>query len=148
MIHTDPPVVVADQAPFGIVVAVTVILGCACDKTDREFQSFALMDTHDPYDIGIFIKDIGLAVVHFSVVDLVDVANKIKESAQRHTVEGRCLSQEQLQIRRPLLSAGHCPAPLLVSGLGKQSSEQIPDPEIDGLSPPCAEKGQKCRAPF
>ena len=96
---------------------ITVLLAGSRDDADREFKSFALMDTHDPYNIRVFIQSIGLAVVNFPVVYLVDIPDKVKDPAQSHFIERSRLSQKKLKICAPLFPAREGPAPLFVSCL-------------------------------
>ena len=126
----------------------TVLLGCTCHDADRELKSLTLVDAHDPDDVRVLVEYVGLPVIHFPVVDLIDIAHEIEEPAKAHGIEGGRLGQKELKIRRSLLSAGQRPAVLLVPCLRDKFREELSDPQIAHFFSPCAQKGEKSTAFF
>ena len=127
---------------------IAVLFAGSCDNADREFKTFALVNAHDPDNIGIFIQSIGFAIVDFSVVDLVNVSDEVEEPAKTHGIEGSRLSQKQLKIRAPLLPSGQRPAPLFIARLRNELRQKVPDLKIDQLVPPAIYKLYKSSAFF
>ena len=74
-------------------------LAHACRKYHRKLQTFALMDTHDPHRILIFIDDIRLTVIHIIFAQFFDIANKMEQTfIARILIMDRLLDQH-LHIR-------------------------------------------------
>ena len=69
LINPNAPFRMKDHAAFRILCI--KLFSHTCRKNNRKFQTFTLMNTHDPYRIRLFIHDPGFSVINvilFSVV--------------------------------------------------------------------------------
>ena len=97
----------------------------SCCKYNRKFQSLTFMDTHDAHYIRIFAQSVRLSEIHLIPLQLVDITDKMKQSAIACGLICGRLRQQHLQIRfsffsiRPRTDIGK------ISSLTKQLIDQI-----------------------
>ena len=102
-------------------------LAHACHKHDRKFQALTLMDAHDPHRIGLFVRNIGLPVVHIVFLKLLDITHKIEQSFVATPFKCRRLFHQHLQVGRTLFAPRHCGNIQTVPGVLHDLPEQLMD---------------------
>ena len=77
------------------------------EKYDRELQSLTLMNTHNTHGICALPINIHLAEIHFILLQLLDITDKVEQTAVTRCLELHRLFHQHLQIRPPLHAARH-----------------------------------------
>ena len=78
-----------------------------CRKNNRKFQTFTLMNTHDPYRIRLFIHDPGFSVINVIFFQLFDIPHKMKQSFVACSFKRLCFFHQHLYVCGSLHSAFH-----------------------------------------
>ena len=94
-------------------------------KYHGELKSLALVNTHDPHCVGLFVQNSRLSVVHVIFLQLLDIADEIKQPLIARPLEGCRFLREHLHIRRALSASRHGRNPDPVSGFLYDLSQQI-----------------------
>ena len=116
------------------------------DKTNRELQSFTLMDGHDADDIRVFIQDIRLSVINFSLPHLINITDEIEKSGERRLLEVLRAHDERLQICPALSACRKRRDIVVIPGLRNQLLQQRMNRHGSRAFPPRIQKAKKCGA--
>ena len=105
-------------------------LAHARHEHDGELQPLALMNAHDPHCVGLFVRDIGLPVIHVVFLKLLDITHKVKQPLIAAPFKYGRLLHQHLHIRRPLFAPRHGGDIKAVSRLLQNLPEQLMDGRI------------------
>ncbi len=89
------------------------------------------MNTHNPHDIGIFIENICLSVIHLILRQLLDVAQEMKDTVKARLLESGRLRHKHFHISPALLTAGLCDHKLEIPGGIDQCFQQLMNRRIN-----------------
>ena len=94
----------------GLCTAVCLVeLFChATDEHDREFQSLALVDTHDPHGVVRLRPDVCLAVVHLILFQIFDITDKVVQAAVARRLICDRLLHEHIEVGLSLAARRKC----------------------------------------
>ncbi len=83
------------------------MFGQSADKTDREFQTFAFVDRHDPHNIRILIKDIRLPEINLLLLYGFQIPDKVEQSVKTGILKCARLLEQQSDIGDSLVASRH-----------------------------------------
>ena len=115
---------------FSVYILPVELLSHSCQKNNREFQSFALMDTHDPHGV-IFLSHCGrLAEIGIIFLEIFNISDKMEQPLVAGLLIFRRFLHQHIQVRPPGLSCRHRRDIIIIAGFLIQPVNQLMDRQI------------------
>ena len=106
------------------------ILAKSRHKNHRELQPFALMNAHDPHDVGILVKRIRLTIILLVFLQLFNIPDEMKQPVVGGLLEVRGLHQKHLHVCPALCSTGKRGYIIQIIGFPNDLLQQLTDWKI------------------
>ena len=117
-------------------------------KYHREFQSFAVMDTHDLHGSTVRARQRRLAEIHLVFLHLLYIPDKMKQPVIADLLVILRFLKQHLHIGDPLLPARERPHLVHISGLFHDLPQEFMDGRARRPSPVLFHPGEEIREPF